>query len=378
MKPKMHVFKAYYFFIYAAMAFLAPFLTLYYESLGLSGREIGLLAAMPSIITFISAPIFGAITDATQQHKRILGFSILVVVLSVLGMSWAQTLTRLVPVVAIYAFFFAPMLPIIDRSVLEILGEQRDQYGKQRLWGAIGWGLLAPISGMLVDRGGLLWAFYGSAALYFVLFLVSQLTPIQPVGIRVRLWQGLGQLFSHWQVGMFFGVILVGGMGLAMIHHYLFLYLSHLGASPTLMGSALTVATLSELVVMYYSDRLLKVMKARGLIAVALVMITIRMLGYSFATRPQIAVLFQLLHGPTFAAIWMAGVAYVAEIAPPGLGNTAQGLFTGVVMGLGSALGAIVGGFLYQSVGFSTMFLGAGIAVMVVFVVFWWGCQKDC
>jgi len=108
------------------------------------------------------------------------------------------------------------------------------------------------------------------------------------------------------------------------------------------------------------------------------VMIAVRMWGYSFTSQPQIAVLFQLLHGPTFAAIWMAGVAYVAEIAPPGLGNTAQGLFTGVVMGLGSAMGAFVGGFLYQSVGFSTMYLWAGIAVLAAFVVFWWGCRKDC
>jgi PPP family 3-phenylpropionic acid transporter len=378
MKPNMHAFKAYYFFIYAAMAFLAPFLTLYYESLGLNGKEIGLLAAMPSIITFLSAPTFGVITDTTQQHKKILGFSILMVITGILWMSRARGLTGLIPAVIVYAFFFAPALPIIDRSVLELLGDQRDQYGKQRLWGAIGWGILAPVSGLLVDRGGLLWAFYGSAVLYAGLFVILQLTPIQPVGIRMRLRQGLGQLFSRWQVSMFFGVILVGGTGLAMIHHYLFLYLSHLGASPTLMGSALTVATLSELAVMYYSDRLLKMWKARGLIAFGLVMIAVRMLGYSWSTSPEIAILFQLLHGPTFAALWMAGVAYVADIAPPGLGNTAQGLFTGVVMGLGSAMGAFIGGFMYQSVGFSRMYLVAGIAVFVAFMVFWWGCRSEC
>jgi predicted MFS family arabinose efflux permease len=68
----------------------------------------------------------------------------------------------------------------------------------------------------------------------------------------------------------------------------------------------------------------------------------------------------------------------VADIAPQGLGNTAQGMFTGVVMGLGSALGALLGGFLYQSFGFSQMFLVAGLAVFVAFLVFWLGCRTNC
>jgi len=364
-------FKVFYFFIYAALAFLAPYLTLYYEALGLSGRQIGILAALPSLVTFISAPIFGAIADVTQRHKRILGISLLFVTAGVLLISFFQNFFGLVPGVLLYAFFFAPALPLIDRSVLDILGSDRDQYGKQRLWGAVGWGALAPLAGFLVDRGGIQSTFYGSAILFFVLFIVSQLTTIRPVIIRSNFWGGLSELLSSWQVNLFFFVMLIGGMGLAMIHHYLFLYLSHLGASSVMMGSALTIATISELFIMYFSDRLLKAWKARGLLLFGLIMIAIRLIAYSFIKNPVVAMGIQLLHGPTFAAIWMAGVAYVAEIAPPGLGNTAQGLFTGVVMGLGSAVGALLGGILYQSVGFSQMFLLTGAAVFVALIVFW-------
>jgi predicted MFS family arabinose efflux permease len=177
---------------------------------------------------------------------------------------------------------------------------------------------------------------------------------------------------------LFFIVILIGGMGLAMIHHYLFLYLDSLGADTIIMGLALTIATISELFIMYFSDRLLRSWKTRGLIMFGLLMITIRLFGYSLARSPEFALVLQLFHGPTFAAIWMAGVAYVAEIAPPGLGNTAQGMFTGVVMGLGSAFGALFGGLLFQSVGFSIMFTTAGSVVFVAFILFWIGCRKRC
>lgn len=38
--------KAFYFFFYAAAASLIPFLSLYYEHLGLNGRQIGLLTGL--------------------------------------------------------------------------------------------------------------------------------------------------------------------------------------------------------------------------------------------------------------------------------------------------------------------------------------------
>jgi MFS family permease len=371
MQKQMLPFKAFYFFIFAALAFLSPYLTLYYEGLGLTGRQIGFLAALPPLMIFVSAPFFGAIADLTQQHKRILGGSTLLLIASVILLSFAKTFLGLIPGVVLYAFFIAPLLPLIDRSVIEILGQERDHYGKQRLWGAVGWGLLAPVSGYVVGFWGLSWAFYGAAILLFGLFLVSQITPVQPVKLQVSYWRGVKDLLFDSQVIIFFLVILVAGMGLSTVHNYLFLYLSHLGAGTVTMGYALTVATLSELVIMYFADRLLKSWKAQGLILFGLVMVTIRLVGYALAPNPQVALLLQLLHGPTFAAIWMAGVAYVAEIAQPGLGNTAQGLFTGVVMGLGSALGAFLGGYLYQSLGFPRMYAIFGSVVFIAALVFW-------
>jgi PPP family 3-phenylpropionic acid transporter len=375
MKNPMLPFKTYYFFVFAAMAFLAPFLTLYYEQMGLTGQQIGILAAVPSLVTFISAPIFGALTDLTQRHKLVLGGALLAVTAGALLLSTLQTFLSLIPGVIFYAFFFAPALPIIDRSVLDVLGANRDQYGKQRLWGAIGWGISAPVAGYAVAQGGLVWAFYGAAALFFGLFLVSQVTPVKQVKLQVRYWSGVRDLVADRQVLLFFGVILVGGMGLATVHHYLYLYLSHLGASTVTMGYSLTIATVSELVVMYFADRLLKAWKASGMILVGMVMVGLRLVGYAFAPNPQVALALQALHGPTFAAIWLAGVSYVAEIAPPGLGNTAQGLFTGVVMGLGSALGAFLGGFFYQQLGFSQMYMVTAGTVILASIVFMLGMR---
>jgi MFS family permease len=48
-------------------------------------------------------------------------------------------------------------LPVIDARVLSVLGdERRSLYGRQRLWGGIGWGLMAPVGGWMLGQYGLL------------------------------------------------------------------------------------------------------------------------------------------------------------------------------------------------------------------------------
>ena len=88
----------------------------------------------------------------------------------------------------------------------------------------------------------------------------------------------------------------------------------------------------------------------------ALLFYALRALAYSIIAVPWLALLIQLLHGPTFSLMWVAGISYADKIAPAGLEATAQGLFSGVMLGIGSAAGAFLGGLLYDHVGLVSTF----------------------
>ena len=362
--------KAFYFCFYAASSSLRPFLTLFYRGLGLSGAQIGLLVGISPIVTLLAAPFWGALADSTRRHRTVLTITIIGAMSMIALLSQASTLVWLVPIVVAYAFFAAPIMPLVDNGVMEMLGERRELYGRQRVWGAIGWGIASAVAGALIDRYGLGIAFYSFIFFFVILLGVSTRLRVSVGNIGQPFWQGVRQLTSNRPLMVFLVTVLFAGIGSGIVNNYLFLYLADLGADGTLMGLSLTVATLSEMPVFFFSAVLLRRFGARWLLLLALGAYVVRLLAYALLPPLWLVLPINLLHGLTFSALWVAGVSYAAEVAPKGMGATAQGLFTGVTMGLGSACGALLGGLFYDTLGPIVMFQAAAALVFVGLVFF--------
>jgi MFS transporter, PPP family, 3-phenylpropionic acid transporter len=361
----------YYFLFYAAAASLSPFLVLYYESLGLDGHQIGVLTAIPSIVMIFSAPLWTGYADAHHQHRLFFMLATLGAIVSVFAIKALHGFGLLIPAVIVYAVFFSTIMPFMDGAVMSMLGDQKSQYGKIRLWGAVGWGLAAPLMGAFIERSGIQWLFWVYAIVMFVALLVGMQMPLSLGRAGEPFWRGIRKFVSP-RILHFLALTFVGGLCLSALSNFLFLYMETLGAPKTLMGFALTAATLSELPMFFFADRLLRRWGARGLLTFSMSAYLVRSLLYSFVMVAWPILFIQLLHGATFSAMWVAAVSYASEIAPPGLDATAQGLVSTIMFGIGSATGALLGGALYQDFGGAWMFrIMAAIAFLslIIFLV---------
>ena len=352
-----------YFLYYAAAATLLPFLTIYYQDLGLTGTQIGFLASLPPLLSLVSAPVWGVVSDTRKQRKLSLLMAIGGAILLSLVLSVVRGFTWMIPTVMLFSFFFSPIMPLVDTTTISLLGGQKERYGKLRLWGAVGWGVAAPVVGWLIETDTATWSFWAYAALMALSFLIALTVPetgrvenAPPVALRI--------FAASPQWLLFLVIAFSAGMALSMISNFLFLFLRQLGADEFSFGLTLTVATLSELPILFFSNRLLSRWSERQLMGAALLFFAIRALAYSFIAVPWLALPIQLLHGPTFSLMWVAGVSYADRIAPTGLEATAQGLFSGVMLGVGSAAGAFLGGFLYEHVGLVMMFRLASVIAL--------------
>jgi MFS family permease len=224
------------------MAVLSPFLTLYYQSLGLSGTQIGLLAGLVPLTGMLSGTLWSATADATRRYRAILLTGIAGSWVATFFVSRATGLAGLLPLVLINAFFAAPIGALIDSSVVAQLDENRADYGRIRLWGSVGWGLSALLVGPVLERGGLGWAFTINLALLAVVFLIALRVPLaqtQPApGSTFR--GSLRVLLADTRYLTLLFTALIYGMSLSMALSYLFLHMRTMGAGESLMAVTLT------------------------------------------------------------------------------------------------------------------------------------------
>jgi PPP family 3-phenylpropionic acid transporter len=356
---------SFYFLYFAALSSLMPFFVLFYQGLGFSGAQIGLLTGIPPLVSLFASPAWTGLADAKRWHKLVMGFGILVAVAVIFLLPSLTGFAAVFLAVVLFNAFIAPVSALADSGTLTMLAEERAMYGRIRLGGTIGWGLFAPVAGAVVENYGLRIGFWMFSALMLLNFFVSQKFvhssaephTAKPGGIRVFLTS------RRWISFLFLS--LLGGIGSFSAAAYLFPYMAELGASESTMGLALTISTLSEMPVFFVAHRLVKRFGSYGLLTLTLALFGIRSLLYAAVGAPSLVLLVQAFSGMIFPAMWTAGVSYADENAPEGLKSSAQGLFGAMAFGVGSAVSGFIGGPLLASVGGRGMFLVLGIIILV-------------
>ncbi len=353
------------FLFFAGSATVSPFVILYYQGLGLSGAQIGILAGVGPLITLAGAPLWTGLADATHRHRACMSAAILGGVAALTVFPFLDTFAEILPVAMLLSFFFAPIASFADSAAMHMLGEERAQYGRIRLGGSLGFGLAAPVAGALVHRHGLTAAFWGSAVLFALGLLVSQKLIHSGARPAAGSAGGLRAFLANPRWPPFLALSLAAGLSLSALNTFFYPYMAGLGADESTMGLALTLGVISEIPVLFYGDRLLRLLKAYGLLLVAMTLTGIRLLLFAAAATPGVALAIQLMNGLSFPAVWIAGVAYADENAPTGGHAFAQGLFGATVLGLGMAAGGLVGGPLLGALGGRGLYLVFGIGILL-------------
>ena len=364
----MLLLKCLHFFGSAAFACSYLYTSLFYfEYFGLSKDVIGLILALNPLVSLIAIPI----TIHYSHNLKWTGILITMLGILVWSLHWVvkdHIVIWLVAITVGSALTSSSIGTVLDSITFALLPD-KDQYGQQRLFGSLSWGLSSLVTGYLIDHYNDIWmTFY----LYFLfmgtflilLFLVPSLhvpkaddeSEEQPLlATPVTLFESLAQ--SH--VILFFAMVSLLGLVYSVIGCYLFIYLTTIWhASSALLGATTPFSVFCELPAFYFSPWLLKKMGSTQMILIAHAAFLLR-LGLYIALpmvldlpKDSFVCLFvETLHGLTFGLSWSAGMAIVQKLAPPRYQKTYIGIYCSLSNNAGGALGNLVGGWLFEQFG---------------------------
>ena len=342
---------ALYLSYYIAFGSFIPFITLYFERIGLSGTQIGLLSAVPILVASSTVLIWGSIADTRHWHHHILRINLLLTAGAILLLSTGEKFQELLPLIVIYAFIASPIVSLLDSSALEIAGNKQRTYGDLRVWGSIGWSVSTLLVGAIIQRYDIKWFFYCYAIFVFLTFLISLFLPARTQVLKSSLARGMKDLVLNTPFIVFLGSIFLVSLTLGAANSFFSIYLDSIGTGEGAIGLGWAISSLSEIPVMLYSGYLMRRIGSGGLLKIAFITFIVRWLLYSFISIPWLAILVQTLHGLSWAAYIVGSVTYVNERAPEGMNTSALAILNIVSSGLGAISGSLIGGYLYETAG---------------------------
>lgn len=275
---------------------------------------------------------------------------------------------------------------ISDAICFDVLGEGGQMgYGRQRVWGTIGFGVAAFLAGYTVN----LWSqgeIYKSYTPAFLLVLVfTSIDLICCTKLELPLMSGstsilkdVFMLLKLKPIVIFLFFATLAGILDSFMIYFLFWYLEDLAMATGYMDEiklieGLTVAaeTLgSEIIFFSLSGKILKKFGYGYTFTFCFVCYALRLGLISLAPTPWWVLPVEFfMQGPTYALCYTTIVAYASAVAPPGTSATVQGIVAGMDDGLGFAVGSLIGGILYKKVGgATTLRIFSGLAASSAFM----------
>lgn len=345
-----------YVALFAAVGAMAPYLPVYFRSLGLGLETIGLLGALSASTGIVGAPLWGLLADRFPRSRLVLPAA------AATAAGWAALLALstdpllIVPLAALLALSMAGVAPILDARALDAVADDRHKYGRLRVWGSASFIVSAMAVGWLIAATGVRGLFIVFIGSLLATALVGLgLRSVSQVPALPRL-TGVAVVLRERLLWSFLLAALAAWSSAAAINGFLSIHLLELGAPEALVGIAWALGAVVELPLMIGFPWLARRFGLERLLLVGAVMLVMRALAVLLVHEPGLVTLTMLLHGAGFALLLVGGVTYVSRHAPAGAAATAQGVLAGVVFGLAMIVGQALGGTLAQQLGLTGMF----------------------
>ncbi|WP_197972086.1 MFS transporter [Nitrosophilus labii] len=328
---------AFYFFFFSIIGVYVIYMPKVLELKGYSSFEIGVVFAMSPLMRFITPFFFLKHLFLT---KKLFFYSLVLSLIS--GILFYLTINNfylfLIPNILL-GISFALILPYAETIALQKIG--KENYGKSRLFGSIGFIIIALVLAKFMDNH--------SYSLHF-LFITILFTTF--FGYKIAEYEedmkessnknNTFSLVLHWR---FWISAFLMQVSFGPFYNFFTIYETSHGLSYETVSYLWTFGVLCEIFMLYFQTPLMR-KNLLFLIKISIFSAVVRwFLLFLYPDSIFIAYFTQSLHAFSFALYYSAAIAYLFQIYENK--KLAQQFFGGISFGLGGFIGSILAGIFY-------------------------------
>jgi PPP family 3-phenylpropionic acid transporter len=369
MDPTFRRFSIFYLCYYAALGAYTPYIGRWVGGRGPGGGVVGAMLGLWYASRIVGPPAWSIASHGSPRQGRWFVAGTVLTALCFAGFFFTRSAWALLAVMAAFGLFYNAVMPQFEAMTLNALGSDTHRYGRIRVWGSIGFLVVASTYGWLLDRLGddaFVWLTLPLLVATAAAAWPHRHDPPAPEKPAPRLdWT----LFRRPGVGRFLVVALLMQLGFGPFYVFYTLHLQAHGHSGLAVGVLWGLGVLIEIALFWHAPRIIARVGAMRLLAWCLGLTVLRWavtaeLPGSFAAMAAM----QVVHALSFAMFHACCMQRIGVLFPGALGLNGQSLYYAFSSGVGGVLGALLAAALWETGAGEAAFIGGAIATAIA----WW------
>ncbi|WP_346825592.1 MFS transporter [Serratia inhibens] len=384
-------FMLFFFFYYFIMSAYFPFFPIWLSDVNhLTKTETGMVFSFIALFAIIFQVAFGLISDKLGLRKHLLWA--IVILLILFAPFFIYVLAPLLQY-NIYAgalagglylgFVFSGGAGAVEAYIERVSRTNRFEYGKVRVSGCVGWAICASITGLLfsINPNITFWIASGFGVVLAVLLIVSRPQPNQTAQVMDKLGANQREFSLAMALELLkmprFWAFLLYVIGVASIYdvfdqqfaNFFKGFFSSPQRGTEIFGFVTTGGELLNACIMFCAPFIINRIGAKNALLVAGAIMSVRIIGSSFASSGIEVILLKTLHMFELPFLLVGTFKYISSVFDPRVSAT---LFL-IGFNLSKQLSGVVlsawVGRMYDSVGFHQAYLILGLITTTFTVI---------
>ena len=362
----------FYFFYFASLGALMPYLGVYLQSNGYSAWHVGLVLAVVQGTKIIAPNIWGWIADKNGNRMGIIRLAAFMTLLVFSMILLSTKLPFFIIVIFLFSFFWNAMLPQFEAVTFDFLGKKTDLYGRTRLWGSVGFIVAIVGTGALMDK-------FGDNVLITVVICLLFFICLSTLFVANRSKDTISTSSFHIKevllqkpVVAFFVVCFLVQASHAPYYSFFSIYLTEQGFNNLVVGQIWSIGVVAEIALFLVMHHLSKRFSLRNILLLSLVLTVVRWLLIAWLVNNIFAlVIAQIFHAASFGAFHVVAIQLVNQYFVGQNQGRGQALYSSIGYGLGGMCGSLMAGYLWLTLSASWVFSIAAVLSFLALLVAW-------
>ena len=339
-----------------------PLINVYYSQLGLTGSQIGVLAALVPLMTLLIALPVSALADRRAMRVSVLTVALAGLATMLLFLGLPKVFVAILPVAAILSAFRAPTGPISDSLIVRMSVRHGVDYGNLRLWGSLGFAISAVVFGWVWGEVGLGWMFAGAALLFVPVVAVSLSLEEGPKVAR-KAQRPLREIVRDRGLVILLVATYLAQGGLLVSSFFGGVYLIELGGTAVLVGLLFAILAIAEIPTMRWTRPVMARIGGPRTLLLAYALVAAGVLGFAVAPTPAFFLAAAGVRGLGWGFCFVATVRLLDMRVPQEWASSVQALMYAGGFGLAPLLASLAAGVVYDAIGGQAVFFGAFLMI---------------